>query len=50
MDAIEMIQERRSVRKFKNEKVDREVIEGNYFHHSLGTFLGKLSDSSIYLD
>ena len=27
MDAIEMIKERRSVRKFKNEKVDRETMK-----------------------
>ena len=27
MDAIEMIKERRSVRKFKNEKVDRELMK-----------------------
>jgi nitroreductase len=27
MDAIEMIKERRSVRKFKNEKVDREIMK-----------------------
>ena len=26
MDAIEMIKERRSIRKFKNEKVDRELM------------------------
>lgn len=27
MDAIEMIKERRSVRKFKNEKVDRSLMK-----------------------
>ena len=27
MDAIEMIKERRSIRKFKNEKVDRELMK-----------------------
>jgi len=27
MDAVSMIKERRSVRKFKNEKVEREVMK-----------------------
>jgi len=42
MEAIQMIKERRSVRKFKNEKVDRElmkdIVEASRFAPSWGNF------------
>ena len=47
MDAITMIKERRSVRKYKDEKVDRETMREieNCRYSEMGSFLGKLPNS-----